>query len=283
MRAAVHLLAVALVTSIGAAPTPLESALAHYALDRDPSRQARLPRRLDEISGLAFTADGRLLAHGDEAAVVWELDPGSGRVIKQFGLGRHGQVMRGDFEGIEVVDGRVFLVTSAGEVVAGTEGKDGEVVAGLSTDLGLRGACEVEGLAWDRPTRSLLLLCKHVRSRHWRDHVVILAVSAETWKLESRPRLAVPERDLERVTGIKHFNGSALARHPRSGTYILLAGPQRAYAEIDTAGRVLGGGSFDRKRHRQPEGVAVGPDLSLLVSDEAAGKDATISTYAWRP
>jgi len=283
MKPAAHLLALALVTPLGAALTPRESALPHYALDRDPSRQAGLPKRLEEISGLAFTADGRLLAHGDEAAVVWELDPGSGRVIKQFGLGRHGQVLRGDFEGIEVVDDRVFLVTSAGEIVAGTEGKDGEVVAGVSADLGLRGACEVEGFGWDRPTRSFLLLCKQVASKRWRDHVVILAVSGKTWKLESRPRLAVPERDLERVTGVKHFNGSAIARHPRTGTYILLAGPQRAYAEIDTAGRVLGGGRFDRRRHRQPEGVAVGSDLALLVSDEAAGKDATISTYAWRP
>jgi hypothetical protein len=93
----------------------------------------------------------------------------------------------------------------------------------------------------------------------------------------------VAERDLERVTGTKRFNGSALARHPRTGTYILVAGPQGAYAEIDSAGRVLGGGRFDRKRHRQPEGVAVAPDLSLLVSDEAAGRVATLSTYAWRP
>jgi hypothetical protein len=47
--------------------------------------------------------------------------------------------------------------------------------------------------------------------------------------------------------------------------------------------RVLGGGTLDSKHHRQPEGIAIAPDLSLLISDEGAGKDATLATYAWRP
>jgi hypothetical protein len=57
----------------------------------------------------------------------------------------------------------------------------------------------------------------------------------------------------------------------------------RGPAEVDTAGRVLGGGRLDPKRHRQPEGIAIAPDLTLLVSDEGAGKDATLTAYAWHP
>jgi uncharacterized protein YjiK len=93
----------------------------------------------------------------------------------------------------------------------------------------------------------------------------------------------IPERDLERATGIKSFHGSAMVRHPRTGTYLLLAGPEHAVAEVDSAGRVLGGGKLDGKHHRQPEGIAVGPDLTLYISDEGAGKDATLTAYAWRP
>jgi uncharacterized protein YjiK len=70
--------------------------------------------------------------------------------------------------------------------------------------------------------------------------------------------------------------------HPRTGTLLLLAGPQRTYAEISRNGEVLGGGRLDR-HHRQPEGIAVAPDLSLLISDEAAGRTATITAYAFRP
>ena len=260
-----------------------DSALSHYSLDGKPASQVHLAKELREISGLAFTSDGRLLAHGDERAVVWQLDPASGKVLKRFGLGRAGQVLKGDFEDIQVVDGRVFLVTSGGEIVAGKEGANGSVASTASAAEELKGACEVEGLAWEPSTRSFLLLCKEILSRRWRHSVVILAVSGDTWQLESKPRMVIPERDLERVTGAKGFHGSAMVRHPRTGTYLLLAGPEQAFAEVDSTGRVLGGGKLDGKHHRQPEGIAVGPDLTLYISDEGAGKDATLTAYAWRP
>jgi hypothetical protein len=62
----------------------------------------------------------------------------------------------------------------------------------------------------------------------------------------------------------------------------MLAGPQRLYAEIDSTGKVLGGGKLSARRHRQPEGIAIAPDLTLLISDEAAGRTATITGYAYR-
>jgi uncharacterized protein YjiK len=260
-----------------------DPALHHYALDAKPTSAVHLGKAQREISGIAFTADGRLLAHGDEHAVVWQLDPASGKVLKQFGFGRAGHVLKGDFEDIQVVNGRVYLVTSGGEIVAGSEGADGAVVSTANVSEELQGACEVEGFAWDEPTRAFLLLCKEVLSRRWKDAVIVLGVNAETWQLEPKPRMIIPEQDLARATGAKGFHGSAMVRHPRTGTYLLLAGPEHAYAEVDAAGRVLGGGKLDPKHHRQPEGIAIAPDLSLLISDEGAGKDATLSTYAWRP
>jgi hypothetical protein len=138
-------------------------------------------------------------------------------------------------------------------------------------------------MTWDPATESLLLLCKSTRSKRWKDSVVILAVSPDTWLFEERPRILVPEDRLEDVTGEKRFNGSGLTRHPRTGTYLLIAGPQRAFAEVSAAGEVLGGGRLDKDRHQQPEGIAVAPDLTLLIGDEAARDAAAITAYAYRP
>jgi uncharacterized protein YjiK len=260
-------------------------ALAHYDLEGAAAWREKLPADLAEISGLAFTPDGMLLAHGDERGVVWRYDLTSHRVAGQFGLGDRGGLLHGDFEDITVVGKRVFLVTGTGAIYEGRTSPDGQVGRAARRIHDLGGGCEVEGMTWDPATESLLLLCKSTRSKRWKDSVVILAVSPDTWRFERRPRILVSEDRLKDVTGEKQFHGSGLARHPRTGTYLLLAGPQRAFAEVSAAGQVLGGGRLDKSRHEQPEGIAVAPDLTLLISDEAkaARHAATITAYAYRP
>jgi hypothetical protein len=258
-------------------------ALAHYDLRGTPDSHVELPKSLAELSGLAFTADGRLLGHGDEEAVISRIDLPKGVLIEQFAFTGKRRVLRGDFEDIQVVGDRVFLVTSSGELFAGGLQPGGRTIEAVRLSGGLQGVCAVEGMTWDQPSRSLLLLCKQVRSKRWRGDVVMLAVSPETGKFEAKPRITVPERELERVTHARHFNGTAMVRHPRTGTYILLASPQHAYAEVDAGGHVLAGGRLDPGRHRRAESIAIAPDLTLLIGDEAAGKAATITSYAWRP
>jgi hypothetical protein len=269
-------------TAALAGAAPAQSALDHYDLAGAPAWRVELPLALAEVSGLAVAEDGRVYAHGDEQATIFRFDLATRRLAERFGLAGRSGLLHADFEDIQVVAGRLFLVTSAGVVYEGRVAGDGRLVGATRRTAGFGGRCEVEGMVWDPPTRSLLLLCKQVRSRRWRNQVVILAVSTETWRVEPEPRILVPEARLEAVTGAKRFSGSAIARHPRTGSFILLAGPQAVYAEIDVTGRVLGGGSLDRRRHRQPEGVAIAPDLTLLISDEAAGAAASITAYAYR-
>lgn len=279
----VLLLALALAGCADAQSAPAPG-LKGYDLSGPPSARHELPTELAEVSGLATTGDGRLFAHGDERAVIYQVEPASGKVVKRFAIGDGSGPLHGDFEDIEVVGDRVFVVTSSGELVEAKEGADGATVPVLRRTRGLDGACEVEGLSWDEASSSMLLLCKQAAGKRWKDQVVILAVNPATGEFAPEPRLTVSEAALARVTGEKRFAGSAMVRHPRSGTWILVAGPQRTYAEIDGAGRVLGGGRLDPRRHRQPEGLAILPDLTLLISDEAGGKGGrgTLTGYASR-
>ena len=264
--------------------SPAESqALRHYDLRGAGTRRFKLPSQLAEISGLAFTPDGRLLAHGDERGVIWQIDPATGVPANRFGFGSHGRLLHGDFEDIQVVGQRVFLVSSDGRIFEAREPRDDVIVDAIPRSAGLASACEIEGLAFDPPSQSLLVLCKHAWTKRWRRSVVVLAVSIVSWRFEAEPRMLIRESDLERVTGEKQFHGSAMVRHPRTGTYLLLAGPQHSYAEVTATGTVIGGGQLPSDLHRQAEGMAVGPDLTLYISDEAAGKHATLTAYAYHP
>jgi uncharacterized protein YjiK len=264
-------------------PTRPAAAAEHYALTGSGTWHAKLPKGLDEVSGLAFASDNSLLAHGDERAVLWRYDLARRQASGRFALGNGRTVLRDDFEDVAVAGDRLFLTTGKGMIYEGRVAPAGRTGRAVQRTRGFGQNCEVEGMTYDPDTRSLLLLCKHARTRQWKNQVIILAVSVDTWRFEARPRALVSEQQIERVTGNRRFHGSGMVRHPKTGTLLLVAGPERTFLELGATGAVLGGGRLDRDRHRQPEGIAVSPDLTVLIADEAAGHRASITAYAYRP
>ena len=267
--------------------------LGRYDLAGEPSWEEKLPKKLDEISGLAFSGDGRLFAHGDQDATIWQLDPRSGKVLKTFAVAATGKdpdlgkkeaksgPLAGDFEDIQIVGDRFFLVSSNGVLIEFREGADGASVPYTAHDTGLGKQCEIEGLAWEASDRSLLILCKVPHQDRYRNQIVIFAWLLDREAADTAPRFRVEYSSLT-GTGERDFHGSAMAVAPGQRSLVLIAGPQKAFAELALDGQVLSSGGLEGKAHRQPEGIAFAPDGTLLVSDEGAGKRATLSGYAPR-
>ena len=103
-------------------------ALNHYKLNLKLSEieSVTLSKKLDEISGLASTSDGRIFCHNDEEGIVFQIDPNTGDIIKHFSLGP-GKV-REDFEGIAISRNYFYLVTSSGDLYRFKEGQKGDKV-----------------------------------------------------------------------------------------------------------------------------------------------------------
>jgi uncharacterized protein YjiK len=249
--------------------------LSSYGLEKKPAQRWELPHRLDEISGLALTPDGRLLAHGDEHAVIYQLDPDRQQIVKQFAFGH--PPVRGDFEAITVAEGRIFLVTSDGVLYSGAEGNDGEHVPFVSYPTGVGRRCEIEGLAFDPADRSLVLACKAARDPALRGSVALFRWSLDRRALSPATDPQVPVKALG--LRIKEFQASDLTIDPTTGHYLLVAARQYAMAELTRQGSVVDVVGIRASFHRQAEGLALTSDGSLLISDEAAGKRATISRY----
>jgi uncharacterized protein YjiK len=266
---------------------------AAYDLASPPSSQVRLPAELREISGLAVGPKGRVFAHGDEDATVYQLDPHSGRVTKHFALAasgsdpdlgkksRYGR-LAGDFEDIAIVGDRFFLVSSNGVLLEFAEGQDRGLVPYRAYPTGLEQVCEVEGLAHDPSTKSLLLLCKTMQEKSDRQQVTVYSWSLAERTLGDTPRLVVPWSALARVTGGKGFNGSAVALAPGGQSLLMVAGPQQLFAEVGSDGAPIRGGSIDRGTHPQPESLAFLPDGTLLVASEGGKGEAVLARYSPR-
>lgn len=259
----------------GATPpaTPTTTILSGYDFERETQGNG-LPGRLDEISGLAFTEGGRLFAHDDERGRVHEIDPRTGEVGKRFDLGP--EVVRGDFEGIAIAGNRFFLVTSVGLLYEFREGDDGGTVEHRVTDTGVGRSCEVEGLDHDPFDDALLMACKVVTPD--RGDIVVHRIALDPAR-DPIPSLRLPKAALVQHGLEPEFDPSALVVHP-SGTYLLLAGRQQALIEVDRAGNIVAGVAISRDRHRQAEGLEIGPDLTLHIADERNRQDGRWTTYA---
>lgn len=237
-----------------------------------------LPTALNEVSGLALTSDGRLLAHGDELGRISVVDPRRGVILKEFSIGA-----KGDFEGITVAEGTIHLVTSNGQIYSFREGATGERVSYRMHDTQLGRECEFEGIAYDARREAMLLPCKNVHKKSLRNHVVIYV-----WKPDpaSSPRisvLTVPLRSAIAGNPWATLRPTDITVDPRTGNYVLVAAQERAILELTPNGSVvqsfsLPGGS---EQHGQPEGIAISEDGMLIIADEASRRAASITIYRW--
>ena len=251
--------------------------LAAYDFGKAP-RQNDLGKSLAEISGLAFGEGGRLFAHHDERALVFELDPATGRIARSFHVGRNG--LRGDFEGMAIAGTRMFLISSDGALLGFAAGSEGAGVEAVRIRLATRRVCrEIEGLDFDPSSESLLLACKFTSGRELRDRLVVLRYSLRTKKLDPAPFLSVPLQGLARFGLKAEFSPSGIAIHPRTGTLFIVAARENLLVELDRSGTFLGVIDLRGKVHHQPEGIAFGSDGALYIADEGRSGRATLTVY----
>ena len=252
--------------------------LEDYDLGAGEAAPRELPRRLREISGLAMTADHRLLAHNDEAGIVFEVDARDGSVVKEFQLADLADPVADDFEGIAVADGWIYLVTSAGRLYECREGADGASVLFQGYATGAGRDCEIEGLAYDEGRRELVLMCKNARSDDLLGELAMFRWSVDE-KALSGERTVVPVGDFARRIGANRFQPSGIERHPVSGNWFVVAARQAALAEVTPEGQVLDVRRFEAPWHRQVEGIAFAPDGALIVADEGGRARGTLTVY----
>jgi uncharacterized protein YjiK len=237
-----------------------------------------MSEELKEISGLALTADGRLLAHDDELSRVFEIDPRKGVIVKSFMFGNG---LRGDFEGITVAGEDIWVIKSNGKLYRFREGENGTKVPYASFDTKLGKECEFEAVAYQADSSWLVLPCKNARGKGLDDELVIYRWRIGSNGAEGITRLEVPVSEVAGKNKWKRFRASDMAIDPATGDYVLISSLEHGLVVMKPDGEVIDSRSLPGKHH-QAEGVAITKDSILIISDEATSKPAAVTLYRWR-
>jgi uncharacterized protein YjiK len=239
-----------------------------------------IPTELKEISGLALTTRGTVLAHDDEMGRIYEIDPKTGIILKRFMLSG---LPHGDFEAITVAGPDVYLLESNGKLYKFKEGADGAEVPYAKYDTRLGKECEFESLAYEADSSRLLIACKKVKTKGANHDLVIYRLPLPLTDSARLTVLTVPMAEVAGSNDWKSFHASDMTIDPVTGNYVLIASRQRAIVVITPEGDVVRSGPLPAAaEHNQAEGVAITRDSLLLISDEATHVPADLSLYPWR-
>jgi len=254
------------------ADTPL-LARCHYRGQPDSVRA--LPASLQEISGLAIHG-GVLLAHDDELGRIYTINPLTGTVTTFATL--RGPIYD-DFEGIAVLGDTVWLMTSSGRLygVKATASRAPVAYALYHTGLGKR--CELEGLAADAANGVLLLPCKALPKNG--PGMLVYRWHAAKRTLATPMAVSVTAKTMKKA-GAPSLRPSAVEVVPGGDHLLVLSSSPQALLELDGAGVPQG---YIRlpSSHAQPEGLAIGANGDIFISDEGQNRTGTLSVYRCHP
>lgn len=264
-----------------------------------PNAVFEMPNDLMEISGLTIDPTGKYLyCVQDEEGNIYKIDSETGEVVKDIPFGKDG-----DYEGIEKVGDRFFVIKSSGTVyeIDIEEGKETEVA---KYNEGLSSSNDVEGLAFDAVNNRLLLACKESVGIDtvYEKQKAIYAFDLAAMKLDSTPVTLLRGADFyaylkasPHVSKIEKlmkacspekasfmFSPSAIAVHPITGNWYVTSARKKILAVTSPRGQLLGLIKMDKKLLPQPEGIAFDQKGNMYISSEGKdGKSATIVKFLY--
>jgi uncharacterized protein YjiK len=274
-------------------PTP---ALESYALAA-PALKLALPPALTEVSGVTALSETELACVQDEDGVVFLYDLRQRRITRRIPFGPPG-----DYEDVASVGSRLFVLRSDGALF---EIRDHTGAPRVTTHTVRLPTADNEGLCLDARNRRLLIAAKSRlgKGKGRKDERAIFAFDPEKAAARPAPVLlfdvaaihAFAERQRRQVEApgkpggkgqsraALRFMPSAVAVHPHTGEIFVLSAADRALATFDAAGRVTAFAPLDPGMFRQPEGITFQANGDLVITNEGAGRQATLLVFRQKP
>lgn len=257
-----------------------------YSLNA-PDATFEMDEKLEEISGLGLTSDGKyLVAVQDENGIIFFVNKLTGKLEREETFWKNG-----DYEGVEVVGDDVFVVKSTGTIYQvieqnGTYSQDRVEKFNFFLDENN----DVEGLAYDALQHRLLLACKAQvgEGKQFKRKKGIYSFDLHTMTLEEEPAYTVSQEEvLTYLSAAPYFEDkddlisrfhedadelafapSAIAIHPITEHIYVLSSVGKLLLVINKNGEIIHLEKMKKKIHPQPEGLCFDTDGTMYIANE---------------
>jgi uncharacterized protein YjiK len=252
---------------------------------KEADDEYKLSGKLTEISGLSFNEDeSRLLAVNDEQGKIFFLDKKDGDIKRDEKFAKSG-----DYEGIEQVGDKIYVVNSSGSVYKVDDlDKDDFDTDKFNTKLNSDN--DVEGLGYDRKNNRLLIACKSKPGKgfEYRGKRAVYTFDLDKEELSEEPLYLIDIEEireagdkkgwlLEEITST--FSPSAIAVHPKSQDVYLLSSVGKLLIVLSKSGKLKHVEQLDKSEYRQPEGLCFAKDGTMYMSSEGKGGKGRIYRF----
>lgn len=269
-----------------------------YNLDL-PNATFELSESLKEISGLSMTEDGNHVATiNDEEGIIFLLDKMTGQIKESIPFWDEG-----DYEGIEIVGNDAWAIKSNGNLYQVKDYRSGtrQVIKYKSF---LNKENDVEGLAFDPLTNSLLIGCKgksddgadsHLKKAIYTFHLGSLMMMNEPAYMLTLPDMQsylahlsaddhaelLQELFSEKEQDMK-FSPSGIAVHPVTGEIYVTSSRGKMLLVLSRKGEILYLVKLKKSIHPQPEGICFDSEGTLYIANEGKNDKARIYKFLYR-
>lgn len=253
-----------------------------YALYK-PDNTYLLHMELAEISGLSFAGNNSLWCVQDEKGIIYHFNLEKGEIDRTIKFGKSG-----DYEGLEIVGDRAYVVRNNGHIFSFLLDDPDKDKKEWDTPFKIEN--DVEGLGFDSLYNCLLIACKEKPEIKGEDikGKAVYAFDLKQNKVVQTPVLVIQNKDIKTFIEDKklgdfiknnQFKPSAIAVHPITGFYYILASSGRKLIVLNRNKEIIHVFPLPSNLLKQPEGICFDPSGRMFISSEGQGNRGYILEY----
>lgn len=241
------------------------------------TKKYKLPKELEEISGISDLGNGLMACVQDEKGKVYVYSLVDEAIQKEIRFAKNG-----DFEDVSVAGNTVYSLRSDGMIYQIDDFDGANQVTELETPL--RASNDTEGMCYHSASNSLWIACKAASgiNEHVKGTRAIYAFHLANKSLSANPIITIDLEHLSALAGNRvPFEPSGIAIHPVTGNTYIISSVGRVLIVLDSQGEVIHMQSLQQKGFKQPEGICFTANGDMYISNEGRGGKANILYFKY--